>query len=272
MVQLAKVQKKLRFFRTGFYITHAFQALFFALWFFRDGDAPHPHATYRDIEWSGLLGEDWNGIVPNGIGYPLKLTYWGQDHPYYMPENIFDDFDKSMAMINHWKHMHNSSSIFIRPDEPRAKRIKPDGNIAELPPFWPWDPLEDGRELYAIRGFHQMHCIFVISEEFTYHYGRTNDSLWTAGHVAHCINTLRDAIMCMADAQPLSYVNGYKNGHATDDQAMMCRDWEELHKFVTDPARGLRIKNIAPAGSKNEKMAPIIPYPHLTDPELRGIA
>lgn len=43
-----------------------------------------------------------------GIGYPLKLTYWGQDHPYYMPEDIFDDFDKSMAMINRWKHMHNS--------------------------------------------------------------------------------------------------------------------------------------------------------------------
>lgn len=90
--------------------------------------------------------------------------------------------------------------------------------------------------------------------------------------MAHCINTLRDAIMCMADAQPLSYVDGYKNGHATDDQAMMCRDWEELHKFVNDPARGLRIKNVAPAGSKEDKMAPIIPYPDLTEAELRGVA
>jgi hypothetical protein len=51
------------------------------------------------------------------------------------------------------------SSIFIGPDEPRVKRIKPDGTVVELPPFWPWDPLEDGRELYAVRGFHQMHCI-----------------------------------------------------------------------------------------------------------------
>jgi hypothetical protein len=78
--------------------------------------------------------------------------------------------------------------------------------------------------------------------------------------------------MCMADAQPLSYVNGYKNGHATDDQAMMCRDWEELHKFVNSPARGLRIKNVAPAGSKVDKMAPIIPYPDLTEEQLRGLA
>lgn len=112
---------------------------------------------------------------------------------------------------------------------------------------------------------------FVLSEEFTYHY-QTNDTMWTAGHVAHCLNTIRDAIMCTADAQPLSFPSGYKHGHATDDQAMMCRDWEALHKFVSDPARGLRIKNVAPPGSKMDKMAPIEPYPHLTEAELRGLA
>lgn len=136
MIELAKTKKKLRLYRTGFYVTHAFQALFFLFWLFRDGDEPHPHATYRDLEWSGLLGEDWNGIVPNGtssptktqsgpqplhlpllryivalgVGYPLKPTYWGHDHPYFMPEDIFDDFDKSMAIINHQKYMHNSES------------------------------------------------------------------------------------------------------------------------------------------------------------------
>jgi len=53
----------------------------------------------------------------------------------------------------------SGSSIFVKPDEPRIKRIKPDGTVAEMAPFWPWDPREDGRELYVIRGFHQMHCI-----------------------------------------------------------------------------------------------------------------
>jgi hypothetical protein len=63
-----------------------------------------------------------------------------------------------MSRLTSWA-LTAGSSIFVRPDEPRAKRIKPDGAIAELPSFWPWEPLEDGRELYAIRGFHQMHCI-----------------------------------------------------------------------------------------------------------------
>lgn len=61
---LAKVQKRLTFYRTAFFLTHAFQALFFVVWLVRD--APQPHVTYRDLEWSGLLGEDWNGLVPNG--------------------------------------------------------------------------------------------------------------------------------------------------------------------------------------------------------------
>lgn len=85
MVELAKVQKKLRFFRTGFYVTHAFQAVFFLFWLFRDGDSPHPHATYRDLEWSGLLGEDWNGIVPNGTSpadakWPSSTTTFTKIH------------------------------------------------------------------------------------------------------------------------------------------------------------------------------------------------
>lgn len=82
MIELAKTKKKLRFYRTGFYLKVASSALFFAwFWFFRDGDAPH--ATYQDLEWSGLLGEDWNGIIPNGMlsrnedakcGWPSTLT------------------------------------------------------------------------------------------------------------------------------------------------------------------------------------------------------
>lgn len=80
MIELAKVRKKLKLYRTGFYLSHVFQALFFAFWWFRGGDAPHPHATYRDLEWSGLLGEDWNGIVPNGTSSPIKTQSCPQPH------------------------------------------------------------------------------------------------------------------------------------------------------------------------------------------------
>ncbi|KAK2029125.1 hypothetical protein LX32DRAFT_673078 [Colletotrichum zoysiae] len=262
--ELGHLRKRLRFYQVGFYTVLAFQALAVVYWAFLGHVDSHSSVTYRELEWSGLLGEDWNGLVPNGVGQPLKPVYFGPDHPYYMPEDIFDDFD----------------NVLVDKDAPRVKRIKPDGDVAEMEPFWPWEPRADGKQIYAIRGFHQMHCIvcnsarlrtrnrgetwdtcpnylrpaqFVISEEFTFHYNRVNETKWTAGHVAHCINTVRDAIMCMADSQPLSFANGYKVGHATDDQAMMCRDWKALHAW-------------------SDKIVPIIPYPELTEAELKGDA
>ncbi|OHW94716.1 hypothetical protein CSPAE12_06655 [Colletotrichum incanum] len=270
--ELTYLKKKLLFFQVGFYTALVIQAWVFVYWSLLSHAESQPHATYRDLEWSGLLGEDWNGLVPNGIGQPLRPTYFGPDHPYYMPEDIFNDFDRSMAMIDKWKSMHNGSSVLVEKNAPHVKRIKPNGDVAEMEPFWPWEPRDDGKEIYAIRGFHQMHCIFVISEEFAYHYNKANETKWTAGHVAHCINTIRDAIMCMADAQPLSFANGYKVGHATDDQAMMCRDWTALHVWVSDPSRGVRVKNVAPPGSLTDKIVPIIPYPELSDLELKGLA
>lgn len=61
---------------------------------------------------------------------------------------------------NSWA-LITASSIFVSPDAPRAKRIKPDGTTAELPTFYPdsWPTPEDGRELYVIKGFHLMHCL-----------------------------------------------------------------------------------------------------------------
>jgi len=69
---VARVQKKLNFFRAGFYVSFAFQAFFLVFWMLRNGGESQPHATYRDLEWSGLLGEDWNGLVPNGTSERWK--------------------------------------------------------------------------------------------------------------------------------------------------------------------------------------------------------
>ncbi|KAJ0108372.1 hypothetical protein J7T55_005349 [Diaporthe amygdali] len=264
------LRKDLQFYRRSFYATLVSVALLLLFLLFRLQSFPQPFVRYQSLEWSGLLGEDFNGFVPNGIGQPLKPTYFGPDHPYYMPEDLFGDFNKTIAFIDNLKAMHNGSSVLADKDHPNIKRIKPDGNVTELEPFWPWEDRGDGRKIYALRGFHQMHCIFVISEEFAYQYN--NDSKWTSAHVAHCINTLRDNVMCTADAQPLGFANGYKNGHATDDQAMMCRDWTALRVWANDPVRGIRVKDASPPGSKNDLIVDIQPFPELNELELKGLA
>ncbi|GKT88330.1 hypothetical protein Ct61P_06180 [Colletotrichum tofieldiae] len=222
-----------------------------------------------------------------GIGQPLRPTYFGPDHPYYLPEDTYYDFNKSIAYVKKMKAMHNcklfiewreasgisvdlfaASSVLV--NRKYAKRIHPDGNVSGLNPFFTWKEHAEGRQVYTLRGFHHMHCLIVIAEEFAYRIH--NQSKWTEPHIAHCVNTLRDAIQCLADAQPLSFVNGYGVGQITDDQAVMCRDWSALRAWGNDRVRGLRIIDNAPVGVSWENVTEILPYPELTEMELRGLA
>lgn len=127
-----------------------------------------------------------------------------------------------------------------------------------------------GSELYSIRAFHQMHCIVsilncrraervellirgqsIIFEDIGY---RVNNktSKWETGHVIHCLNTVRSAITCLADATPISYVHGMGVGHTTDDQQSHCRDFFALREWAHDPVRAVKWVNVAPEDEKDK--------------------
>lgn len=78
--------------------------------------------------------------------------------------------------------------------------------------------------------------------------------------------------MCLADATPMSYVNGFAVGHVTDDQQFMCRDWTALRRWANEPDRGIRYKNLSPPGSKYDKNTEIIPFPELSEEQKSGLA
>lgn len=46
-------------------------------------------------------------LVSIGVGEPLQLTYYDEDHPYFFPEDIFDNLDTSLALISKVRSMHN---------------------------------------------------------------------------------------------------------------------------------------------------------------------
>ncbi|KAF6820432.1 hypothetical protein CSOJ01_00688 [Colletotrichum sojae] len=265
--ELEALRVKIRSLRTSLVMTIValvITVIFFTLY----AQTSKGAGRYLQLEWSGLLGEDSNGFVPNGIGQPLKPTYFGPDHPYYLPEDTYYDFNKSIAYVKKMKALHNSSSVLT--NRHYAKRIHPDGSVTGLNPFFTWKKHDEGRQIYTLRGFHHMHCVIVISEEFAYRIH--NKTKWTEPHIAHCINTIRDAVMCLADAQPLSFVNGYGVGQVTDDQASMCRDWSALRAWGNDPQRGIRIIDNAPPGVSWENVTEILPYPELSEMELKGLA
>ncbi|TLD18020.1 hypothetical protein PspLS_10430 [Pyricularia sp. CBS 133598] len=211
------------------------------------------------------LGSDPNGFVPRGVGEPPRWTYFSKDSPYFVPEDTFYNINKTEAVVERIKRVHNSSNVLVNGHSADWKH--PDGTMTKLPFYYSTGTV---RQMYIIRAFHQMHCLIVITEEYGY---RVNNrtSAWTPSHIAHCINTIREAVMCLADATPMSYVNGFGVGHVTDEQQFMCRDWGALRKWANDPKRGVRVRANNKAKGGAERLEEIVPFPELTEMQQLGL-
>ncbi|OLN96883.1 hypothetical protein CCHL11_02354 [Colletotrichum chlorophyti] len=204
--------------------------------------------------------------VENSKRIMSDLRWQKSTSPYYIEENTFHDLSKTKAVIKHLKSIHNSSNVLVNGHFADWKR--PDGTVAKLPAYY---STVSFRQTYIIRSFHQMHCLISIAEEYG-HRVHNVSSQWPPEHVAHCLNAIREAIQCLADATPMTYVNGFAVGHVTDDQQFKCRDWSALRRWANDPIRGIRYKNLAPEGAKYDNYTEIIPFPELSEMEKVGLA
>lgn len=54
------------------------------------------------------------------------------------------------------------------------------------------------------------------------------------GHYEHCLDALRQDIMCRADDTPMYAKVGH---HVGDGQVSMCRDWSKLIEWTQSPDR-----------------------------------
>ncbi|KAI1673237.1 DUF3328 domain containing protein [Pyrenophora tritici-repentis] len=206
---------------------------------------------FRSHAHPSLLGADQSGFVPADIGYPLKWTAFEHTHPLFIEEDSFDRFEKTRATVKRLKAVHNSSNVLT--NGYTATYRGNDGLVHDLPTY----RTSTGREVYILRSFHQIHCIIVIAEEYGYRVNNRS-SQWAPGHVAHCLNTLREAVTCLADATPLSFLDGVGIGHVTDGKQGFCRDYSDLRRWADDPVRRTRTRNVAPEGSDRDVLEDIV--------------
>ncbi|TDZ32408.1 Cyclochlorotine biosynthesis protein R [Colletotrichum spinosum] len=191
------------------------------------------------------LGVDPSGFVPPDIGQPVRwMKYDDESDPHYFKPDVFDSLDKVQAAAREFKMMHNASNVRIN----GKYTTYMDFNDEKQP--LPAYVTRKGSELYSIRAFHQMHCVSIIFEDIGYRV-LNKTSKWATGHVIHCLNTVRSAITCLADATPISYVNGMGVGHTTDDQQSHCRDFFALREWAHDPVRAVQWVNVAPDDEKD---------------------
>lgn len=132
--------------------------------------------------------------------------------------------------------------------------------IHELKPSIPF-PWDHSKGLFHIKAFHHIHCLVSrprerLLEQSNGEYQKnirrayfdalaadpSSEPLIPPGHIAHCLDTIRQDVMCHADDTPMPTINErHKIG---DGQVRMCKDWGALVAWTQEPERQACFKMI----------------------------
>ncbi|KUJ11512.1 uncharacterized protein LY89DRAFT_688748 [Mollisia scopiformis] len=104
-----------------------------------------------------------------------------------------------------------------------------ENDLLEPRPF-PWD---ESKGLFYINGFHQLHCLKLIKRSLS-EYRLDLPQTLERQHISHCLDALRQNVLCAADDTPMPTLHSHATG---DNQAMQCRSWDKLIEWARDPEK-----------------------------------
>ncbi|KAF1946910.1 hypothetical protein EJ02DRAFT_499741 [Clathrospora elynae] len=147
----------------------------------------------------------------------------------------FDTAIPYHAMTEYWNPNASDSDMEAAWDaiDTNAMAVALDDAFAEsvgLPPStqFPWDT---ERSIYYVKGIHDLHCLKLIRKAIvSKHNG--NDLIFSLNHIYHCLDGIRQDIMCTADDTPMPAPIAHQAG---DGQIRQCRDWDKLVAWARRP-------------------------------------
>ncbi|KAI4193267.1 MAG: hypothetical protein LQ346_003962, partial [Caloplaca aetnensis] len=98
-----------------------------------------------------------------------------------------------------------------------------------LPPAqdFPWDP---ELKVYLLNGYHNLHCLQSIQRSFM-ELSAGLPPTYPMPHVMHCLDVLRDDVICHADDTP-RYTTTTQHPESGMGQIRQCRDWSKLAEWA----------------------------------------
>ncbi|KAF2755294.1 hypothetical protein EJ05DRAFT_512826 [Pseudovirgaria hyperparasitica] len=155
------------------------------------------------------------------------------------PTSFTGIHETSREVRNSWWTRYSAENDGQRPAVDEAwNALRADHGIVALPYEWSKNkglpsslilPSDRSKRVYILESYHMLHCLQLTrksiyqmrgNEPLTYHFD----------HVEHCIDALRQHVMCNAD-DTLLYIPG--NGTAGHGQTRQCKDWNYLSKWAT---------------------------------------
>ncbi|KAG8156765.1 hypothetical protein KVR01_013370 [Diaporthe batatas] len=94
---------------------------------------------------------------------------------------------------------------------------------------FPWDP--ENKSLYHLNGHHGLHCLRLIYTSIS-SYRASTPQKTPFPHILHCLDNLRQDIICAADDSPRYLTNN--GSHSGESQVRFCRDFGKLNDWARE--------------------------------------
>ncbi|KAF3052907.1 hypothetical protein E8E11_011513 [Didymella keratinophila] len=148
----------------------------------------------------------------SGLSFDTPVTYQPVS-PFWNPNSTAQEMDAAWDAID-----TNPMAVALHDDFVRRKGLPPSGRF-------PWDT---ERSIYYLKGIHDLHCVKYIRKAIAVkHYG--GNQTFDFHHINHCLNGLRQDIMCAADDTPMPALAE----HIGAGQTRECRDWGKMTEWAT---------------------------------------
>ncbi|KAH9887534.1 hypothetical protein F4778DRAFT_431325 [Xylariomycetidae sp. FL2044] len=137
---------------------------------------------------------------------------------------------------SHWDRITNIGDTMISREEMINLGLNPDTSLAITDP--------DGKPGYrvAVEVFHQLHCLNLLRQDvYKDHYAPLGGDTAAEpadlrGHLDHCIDALRQFIMCQGDVGVFSFDFPYGDGDPWPNYSTprTCRNFESIRQWAVD--------------------------------------
>ncbi|PYI09966.1 hypothetical protein BO78DRAFT_307039, partial [Aspergillus sclerotiicarbonarius CBS 121057] len=144
------------------------------------------------------------------------------DHPVAWHESSKYSQENVSASDHAWVNMEiDYINVALTKEEAKEKGLPPSANF-------PWDP---DYSVYMITSMHSMHCLKSLHRS-NLEYRKGVKQSYPTEHLIHCLDNVRQDIMCAADETP-RYIPVDASGTATTavGQYRQCKDWNKLEKW-----------------------------------------
>ncbi|KAI0137816.1 tat pathway signal sequence [Hypoxylon sp. NC0597] len=103
-------------------------------------------------------------------------------------------------------------------------------------------PLNDegGGYLVTLEVYHQLHCLNQLRQQIYHEYYYPGVDNWNTSkrfeHVDHCVDVLRQVLMCQGDVSLLTYswIDGYRRPWPNFGVDHTCRDWNSIQGWARE--------------------------------------